>query len=64
MLHSVDRHREAAFGFYAGATGQHDMCFFNKNSGSDKVVSFSFMGPDDQATVQAPKDATGSFISW
>jgi hypothetical protein len=59
MLHNVDRHREAAFGFYAGATGQHDMCIFNKKSSSDKVVSFSFMGPDDQAKVTTPTDASG-----
>ncbi len=59
MLHTVDRHKEAAFGFYAGATGNHEMCFFNTNSASDKIISFSFMGPDDQAHVEAPKDATG-----
>jgi hypothetical protein len=59
LLHNVDAHRDAAFGFYAGSTGQHKMCFLNKNSGADKVVSFTFLGPDDQSKVQAPVDATG-----
>ncbi|KAJ2999771.1 Cytochrome c oxidase subunit 5B [Globomyces sp. JEL0801] len=54
MLHSVDKHRDAAFGFYAGSTGQHQMCFYNQNSPAEKVISFSFLGPDDLAHLKAP----------
>lgn len=54
----VDKHREAAFGFFAGATGKHEMCFLNTNSASDKTVMFSFIGPDDQASIPTIKDAS------
>lgn len=43
----------------AGYTGNHQLCFINKNSYADKTVAFSFVGPDDLAKIQAPKDASG-----
>lgn len=59
ILHQVDSHREAAFGFFAGANGKHEMCFYNRVSSSDKVLSFWFRGPDDKVVIQTPEGATG-----
>ena len=47
-LHTVDRSKDASFGFNAGATGNHNMCFSNLHSGADKVISFIIIGPDDR----------------
>lgn len=58
LLHKVDSHREASFGFNAGATGEHKICFINSNTGLDKLVSFNFQGPDDQAVVANPEGAS------
>lgn len=58
-LHQVDKHKEAAFGFFAGATGKHKLCFVNSKYGDDKTISFNFQGPDDQSNVKAPEGATG-----
>ena len=58
-LHTVDRSKDASFGFNAGADGKHVMCFSNLHSGADKVISFIIIGPDDRLVDKAAADTPG-----
>ncbi|KAJ3268243.1 p24 complex component [Terramyces sp. JEL0728] len=54
-IHKVQSERASSFGFDAASNGEHHQCFDNK-SGYDKIVQFSFLGPDDQSKIEIGKD--------